>query len=464
MQANMNAGGHKSIQRFRSPLAFTALFITLYTAITLLLLSRLSLWLDELIDLLGTQRQTIFAVIKYAATNRGGTPIWYLTQALATRALGFSAFSARLPSCIASIAACWGMALLAKRIGARWPTLYVAAFALVPLQLRYALEGRPYSEALCLSVWATVVFLRLLERETFLDGLLYSLLIALGLYTQPYLIFVAVAHVAWALANPRVSAKARLFAVGALSVAGASFIPWLLYARQVWPAYPAPIVHTPFEPRVLFLILREYLGGGYWISLPVFAAILAGVRAGMVRSSVKLLLVLMILLPIGSALLVDHLFGYFFAIRQVIFILPSVVLLAGDGIEYIGSKMGGLMATGVALLILITGIVYDVRWFTRPREDWKSATAILRQSVDNGACPLLTPDLNTQVFLFFDPNLEHRLIDASNISGCSQIAVVEMPSSAEYSATIARRLADAGFRQRRVIFAGEPSVTLVSRQ
>ena len=464
MQANMNAASHKSIQLFRVPFALTALFITVYTAITLLLLSRLSLWLDEIIDLLGTQKQSLVEVTKYAASNRGGTPIWYLTQALATRALGFSAFSARLPSCIASIAACWGFALLAKRIGARWPTLYVAAFALLPLQLRYALEGRPYAEALCLSVWATVVFLRLLERTTVLNGLLYALLIALGLYTQPYLIFVAAAHVLWALANPRVSAKARLFAVGALSVASVSFVPWLVYARQIWPDYPAPKIHTAIQIRDLFLLLRECLGGGYLLTLPVVAAILASVRAGVVRSSTKLLLVLMILLPIGCAVLVDQLFGYFVASRQVIFVLPSMVLLAGDGIEYIAFKMGGLVATGLTLLILTTSVVYDVGWFTRPREDWKAATTVLRQSVDSGACALLSPDLNAQIFLFFDPALFHRFSDASNISGCSQIAVADMPNSGEYSATIARQLTDAGFRQRRVIFAGEPTVTLVSRQ
>ena len=460
----MNAGGHKSIQLFRAPFALTAFFIAVYTAITLLLLSRLSLWLDEIIDLLGTQKHSLLAVTEYAASNRGGTPIWYLTQALATRALGFSAFSARLPSCIASIAACWGFALLAKRIGVRWPALYVAAFALLPLQLRYALEGRPYAEALCLSVWATVVFLRLLERTTFLNGFLYFLLIALGLYTQPYLIFVAAAQVIWALANPRVSAKARLFAVGALSVASVSFIPWLVYARHVWPDYPAARMHIAFQFRVFLLVLRECAGGGYLLSLPVVAAILAGVRAGVVRSSTKLLLVLMILLPIGSTLLVDHLFGYFFAIRQVIFILPSMVLLGGDGIEYVASKMGGLVATGLIFLILTTSIVYDVGWFTRPREDWKAATTILRQSVDSGACALLAPDLNPQIFLFFAPDLLHRFSDASNISGCTQIAIVDTPSAAPYSATIARQLTDAGLRQRRVIYAGEPTITLVSRQ
>ena len=140
---NMQARGRRSIWILRGPFRGTILFIALYAALILTLLSRLSLWLDELIDLLGTQTHNLHAVIKYAASNPGGAPIWYVTQALVTGAMGFSTFSARLPACIASICSCWGLAVLAQRIGARCPALYVAAFAMLPLQLRYALEGRP---------------------------------------------------------------------------------------------------------------------------------------------------------------------------------------------------------------------------------------------------------------------------------------------------------------------------------
>ena len=430
-----------------------------------MLLSRLSLWLDELIDLVGTQTHNIHAVIEYAASNPGGAPIWYLTQALATGVMGFSAFSARLPACIASICSCWGLAVLARRVGARWPALYVAAFAMLPLQFRYALEGRPYSEALCLSIWATVMFLRLLGRPTLLNGLLYCLVVALGLYTQPYSVFVAAAQVIWALANPRVAARGRLLALGAVSLASAGFAPWLVYAAQLWPASPAPGVYATFRPRVLVLVLRECLGGGYPISVPVILAVVAGVRSEALRSSTRALFLLMILLPVGCALGADYFFGYFVAIRQVIFILPSMVLLAGAGVEYIAAKLGGPTATAVALLILTTSVVYDVHWFTRPREDWKTATAMLRQSVNSGACALLVPERTAQIFVFFDPGLLHRLYgEWSDLSRCSQVAVAVMPSDLPESAAIAKLLADRGFRQSQVLFAGEPTVRLFSRR
>ncbi|HXM44293.1 MAG TPA: glycosyltransferase family 39 protein [Bryobacteraceae bacterium] len=396
--------------------------------------------------------------------NPGGAPIWYLTQALAIRVMGFSPLSARLPAWIASIASCWGLALLARRAGARWPALYLAVFALFPLQLRYALEGRPYSEALCFSIWATIVFLRLLERPKLIHGLLYCLLVALGLYTQPYSIFVPVAQAIWALANPRVPVRARLLALAAVSVAGAVFVPWFVYARQNWPSDLAPGVRTTLQPRILLLVLRECLGGGYPLSVPAILAVIAGTRSQVLRPPTKAMLVLMILLPIGGALWVDYLFGYFVAIRQMIFILPGIALLAGGGVEYIAAKLGGSIEAAFALLILTTSLVYDVRWLMRPREDWKTATTALRRSVDSGACALLAPERTAQIFLFFDPGLLHRLYsEASDFSQCPRVAVAVLPRDLETSTAIARRLSARGFRQSQVIFAGEPAVRLFSR-
>ena len=289
-------------------------------------------------------------------------------------------------------------------------------------------------------------------------------MIALGLYTQPYSVFVAAAQVIWALGNPRVPRKARLLAFGALLVAGAGFLPWLAYARHNWPADVAPGVQATLQPRILLLVLRECAGGGYPLSVPVILAVLLGTRSGAPRSSIRSLLILMIVVPAGLALLVDDLFGYFVATRQVIFILPSVLLLAGCGVEYIAVKRGDFMAAIVALLLLAVSLVYDVRWFTRPREDWKTATTVFRLSIDAGACALLAPERTAQIFLFFDPGLLHHVYgESSDLSQCARVAVAVMPRAPRDSDAVAKRLADGGFRQSQLLFAGEPAVRLFSR-
>jgi len=453
-------GADTSTSQFRA----TALVIGSYTVLTLALLPRLSLWLDELIDLLGTQNSTFRSVIDYASTNPGGAPIWYLTQALATKTLGFSVFSARLPACIASVFSCCGLALLARRLGARSPALSVAVFAAFPLQFRYALEGRPYSEALCLSIWATLAFLRLIERPTVLNGLLYCVSIVLGLHIQPFTVFVAAAHAIWALGNTRLPARSRLLTLGAFSLAGAVFAPWLAYASRNWADSMPPVTTNILRPGVLSMVLRECLGGGYLLSGIVILVVLLGVRSETLARPTKVLLWLMVLLPIGFALLADWLFGYFVAIRQVIFILPSMALLVCFGVEHIAMRAGGRIAVAAAAAVLTVSLTYDVRWFSRPREDWKRAADTLSQSVSGGACALLAPERTTQIFLFLDPSLIHHIYGAaSDFSACSQVAVVAMSNYSQDKTDPAKRLADLGFRRSRVMFAGQPTVRLLSR-
>src|SRR5450631_505949 len=73
-------------------------------AVSLGLLSeRLSLWVDEVIQLVGTRDSPdLGALLRWVAINPGGVPLGYLTQHWAIETLGFSASSARLPSILSS--------------------------------------------------------------------------------------------------------------------------------------------------------------------------------------------------------------------------------------------------------------------------------------------------------------------------------------------------------------------------
>jgi hypothetical protein len=253
-------------------------------------------------------------------------------------------------------------------------------------------------------------------------------------------------------------------ALAAVSVALAAFMPWLLYSSRYWPLDVAPGVQTAVHPRVIFMLLRELVGGGYVISIPVILAALAGLRSEALRASTRTLLVMTILLPVGLTLAADYVFGYFVAIRQVIFILPGIVLLACAGIEYLAARSGRWAAIAAAFLILTASLVYDVRWFLRPREDWRAAAAVMRHSVNSGACALLAPERTVQIFLFFDPGLLDHLYSArSDLSQCSGMAISVMPRDPRASDIVAKLLHDRGFRESRVLFAGEPQVTLVGR-
>jgi hypothetical protein len=142
-------------------------FLLLYATGLLWLLPRLSLWLDEILDLKAVRDLDFGGLMAYIAANGGGVPLGYLAQVCTVRSLGYSTFSGRLPSALFSLVACAGIFVMGRQLKLARPILATVIFCLCPLQLRYALEARPYSQALALSVWATVAFISLVEEPRF---------------------------------------------------------------------------------------------------------------------------------------------------------------------------------------------------------------------------------------------------------------------------------------------------------
>ena len=185
-------------------------FLAAYTGVLFSVSPRLSLWLDEIRDLIGVRRW-VATVLEYTARRTAaGVPLGYAVQFLFGRMFGFSTFTGRLSAALFSVAACLGLAALSRRLKLQHPLLPLLIFASFPLQLRYALEARPYSQALCLSIWCTVAFFSLVDRPGISRASLYALSIAAGLYTQPYSVFVPVAHLCWIVLAGKVVERRRV--------------------------------------------------------------------------------------------------------------------------------------------------------------------------------------------------------------------------------------------------------------
>jgi hypothetical protein len=63
----------------------------------------LPLWLDEILQLIGTRDLGFSALLNYVAENAGGVPLGYLTQAATIHLVGYSVFAA---SSVVSVLAC----------------------------------------------------------------------------------------------------------------------------------------------------------------------------------------------------------------------------------------------------------------------------------------------------------------------------------------------------------------------
>lgn len=376
------------------------LFLAVYACALAALLPVLSLWLDEIYDLIVARMERLADVLAYVPHVSGNVPLNYLVQFASVHLLGFSAFTGRLPSAISSVAACAGVFLLAQRMGLRQPLLAAGIFALFPLQLRYALEARPYELALCFSLWATVAFLRVLDRpESVSRAAIYALGIAAGLFTFPYTLFVPLAHLVWAgLVSLRTQRRQPLLAAAlAAGIAGLIFAPWYLHSAASWrTAVAIGQLKGTITLRAVPMILRELIAAGYIGS----ALVLAGFAYGLTRRRDWPLWLLYLMAPIVCAVAADAWFGYFLAIRQMIFVLVPLALLFTAGVEALPRRPATLL-TAALLIALVVG---NIGFFRRPREDWRTAAAILASE----PCIVYSPPDSRNLYAFFVQDLANR--------------------------------------------------------
>ncbi len=430
------------------------LFLTIYAGVLAALLPVLSLWLDEIYDLIVARMDHIADVLDYVPKVSGNVPLNYLVQFASVHLLGFSAFTGRLPSAISSVVACAGVFVLAKKMGLRRPILAAAIFALFPLQLRYALEARPYELALCLSVWSTVAFLCVLERPGSASrATLYALCIIAGLFTFPYMLFVPLAHLAWAgfVSLETRSRQPLLTAALALGIAGLIFTPWYLHSAASWhTAVEIGRLKGTIGIRAVPMILRELIAAGYIGSLLV----LAGCAYGLTKRPDWLLWLLYFAVPIVCAVAADAWFGYFLAIRQVIFVLAPLALLFTAGVEALPCRPASCLT--VALLIAL--LIGNINFFRRPREDWRAAAVILASE----PCVVYSPPDSRNLYVFFVPDLANRECAPGQ---ASRVALAVSPYQSRNSiAERQRQLTESGYAEHAELNPATPRIEIFERR
>jgi hypothetical protein len=298
----------------------------------------------------------------------------------------------------------------------------------LPLQFRYALEGRCYSQALFFAILATNAVLQVARRRApFWTGL-YGVAVLLGVYSLPLMLFVPLGHLVWiacCLEHPE-RKRALIWAGGAAASAGLLFAPWYLWARSLWlEAIVTQQFHFVLTWKTPFMLLREMAGGGYWISVPLLMAAGLGLSSRRMSGSVKTLLLSSIAAPVVGALMADAAFDYFLAIRQMIFMLPGLVLLAAEGLRELYERRrsaGTVFFAG----ILAAALTYDVRWLSRPRENWQIAASVLKTSAW-GSCILFVPADSIDFYAYFEPELESRVCDPKRPFPPSRRVIVTIP-------------------------------------
>ena len=435
-----------------------------YAVALLLCISRLSLWLDELIEITQTKVFSLSVITRKVTVNPGGVPLGYYIQACSLKLFGVSAFSARLPSLIFGAGCCALVLILSKDLKLRYPLVAAAIFALFPIQVRYSLEARPYSQALFFTCLATLFFARgLAQSQIRSSRLFFSTLLAL--YSQPYSVLPIAAQVGDGWLNFRGSSRRKELLRASLAVAAAlaCFLPWVLYAHHQWRAsIEETVPSSGISPQSFLLVFKDLLGSGYAGTGLLLILCAIGIRSSLAREA-KRLLIVSVLAPIVMVFCADAIAGYFLAIRQLLFVTPFVAMLGAAGFEKLASMPRFRSVAWILLAAVLTvQAVGVIGWFRRPREDWARATQALQANHGRYTCIVFDPPEVAQYYSIFDPQLPAASCRPDQWAKASGVALATTSSpDVSKKRKAEERLEGYGFKRRGEIFES-PNVSVFS--
>ncbi len=144
------------------------LLLTAYAAVLVWLAGLRPLWLDEVLQLVASTQPDARSVTRWVTYNLGGAPLGFLAQRVFVLTLGLTPLAARAAPAIFGLLSAIVFAGFARDLKPGATTVALAAFLVTPLQLRYAVEGRPYSQALFFALAALWCLWRLAQAPSWL--------------------------------------------------------------------------------------------------------------------------------------------------------------------------------------------------------------------------------------------------------------------------------------------------------
>jgi 4-amino-4-deoxy-L-arabinose transferase-like glycosyltransferase len=364
------------------------------------------LWLDELLQLQAARGASLIEVLRNLSRFPAGVPVAYLLEHIVQNIGGSSSLVIRAPSIAAGVLTVVLLRLLTNALTSYRSPLPYMLFALLPLQIRYATEARPYELALAASLASTLLLHRLYKRITVGRIILYVASSTICLYTQPYAFFVCVAHVVWVCLPVNWNRRTLMLTVaGGALLSSALFLPWYLYAHTTWVEVVHEAAYGSVSWKTPFLLIREITGSGYLLSVPFLALAIIGYRSSTLSRENRRLLLCCAIIPAILALLADAFFGYFVAIRQMLFILPPLCIFSAEGVSVIAQKNG--MLARASSSALLAGFCFSaVRFATSQSENWKAAATVGEQLLRPGGCIQFVPPNSQTLFQLVSPGLQ----------------------------------------------------------
>jgi hypothetical protein len=292
-----------------------------------------------------------------------------------------------------------------------------AIFMILPSQFRYAMEARPYAEALCFSLLAMLVLIPLLQGHTLFLDFAYVLLVTAALYTQPFAALAPCGATICVVMN-EVRGRAWKRALGHIIlvvVPGVLFLPWYFFASSAW-AGAVTLGHFHFN-RTLSLGLdffKGISGGSFLCSAALVCLVILGVDLtrstdGVGKGKWRVAAPLTLLLSAAGlvfvgVLVIDATQSYFFASRQILFALPALSIFAALGFRN-AWRRNKAMAMALGSWLAIASLWNDASYQMHFRENWMLAAHKVEMASQDGYCLKMADHESLALFSVFVPGL-----------------------------------------------------------
>lgn len=393
------------------------LILGLGTLLRVATLGRQSLWLDEGWSYWLVNRSWQ-AMLMALPSSDPHPPLYYL-MLHSILALGRDEWLLRLPSALASIVSIGLLFTLGREVFEPKTALMAAfIFAISPFQLWYAQEARMYAVVTALTIAASLFAMRALRTNNQLDWLLFGLFEGLALWTDTAAIwFVLAANAAFLISIKAFWRARQLWPwIAAQFFALFLFLPWLpTFIKQLSGGFAGWIPPATFT--ILARTLTDFFGSyekrstlGSIIALfvllfPLLLAAPAILQDALTRKVKYIFLICGFLIPIVLA----------FLLSQPYFRVPLLSLLIQDGHSIFLTRnliltsiplflllarslvlsSPPIRTTFIIVLVAISCISYSINILGKSKEDFRSATEIIREQAK--------PE---DLFLFAPPYLE----------------------------------------------------------
>jgi len=232
--------------------AFLALALITFAAITLFNVTNASIWFDEAFSSYLVQF-SFFDIARYTATDVH-PPLYYWALKAWTMLFGTGEFGLRSMSIFFAAATIAVTFLLTRKMFGRKVALVSLLFlALSPMIVRYSDEARMYTMAAFIVMSATYLLLKAVESKQRRWWVFYGILVGLGMWTHYFTALIWLAHWAW---------RAWL-----THVKGSTFKAWWKrFFTKDWVVAHIVAVGV-FSPWLYFMVkqLGVVQAAGFWI-------------------------------------------------------------------------------------------------------------------------------------------------------------------------------------------------------